>query len=63
VLFAFLLGGLRTGSLVGLQIQSGIPRELGSALIAFMLVFVVTNRFSPVNHRKTQSHIPEMAPP
>jgi simple sugar transport system permease protein len=45
VLFAFLLGGLRTGSLVGLQIGSGIPRELGSALIAFMLIFVATNRY------------------
>jgi general nucleoside transport system permease protein len=46
VLFAFLLGGLRTGSIVGLQISSGIPRELGGALIAFMLIFVATNRFS-----------------
>lgn len=46
VLFALLLGGLRTGSLVGLQIGSGIPRELGSALIAFMLIFVATRRFS-----------------
>lgn len=46
VLFAFLLGGLRTGSLVGLQIRSGIPRELGGALIAFMLIFIATNRFS-----------------
>jgi ABC-type uncharacterized transport system permease subunit len=45
VLFAFLLGGLRTGSIVGLQMQSGIPRELGSALIAFMLLFVATHRF------------------
>jgi simple sugar transport system permease protein len=45
LLFAFLLGGLRTGSIVGLQIQSGIPRELGSALIAFMLLFAATHRF------------------
>lgn len=46
--FAFLMGGLRTGSIVGLQIQSGIPRELGSALIALMLIFVATNRmYSP----------------
>ena len=33
------------GSIVGLQIRSGIPRELGSALIAFMLIFVATSRF------------------
>src|SRR5262245_1282128 len=49
VLFALLLGGLRLGSLVGLQMLSGIPRELGGALIAFMLIFVATNRFSSVN--------------
>ena len=50
VLFAVLLGGLRTGSIVGLQIRSGIPRELGGALIAFMLIFVATNR-APEKHR------------
>jgi simple sugar transport system permease protein len=44
VLFAILLGGLRTGSIVGLQIRSGIPRELGGALIAFMLIFIATHR-------------------
>jgi ABC-type uncharacterized transport system permease subunit len=49
VLFAFLLGGLRTGSLIGLQIRSGIPRELGGALIALMLIFVATNRFFNIN--------------
>ena len=46
VLFAVLVGGLRTGSLIGLQIGSGIPRELGSALIALMLLFTATNHFS-----------------
>ena len=55
VLFAFLVGGLRTGSIVGLQIQSGIPRELGGALIAFMLMFVTTNRNFFSNHGGTQS--------
>lgn len=52
VIFAFLLGGLREGSLVGLQMQSGIPRELGSALIAFMLLFVATNRFSRISNER-----------
>ena len=51
VLFAFLIGGLRTGSIVGLQIQSGIPRELGGALIAFILIFVTTNRLSSTHGR------------
>lgn len=62
VLFAFLLGGLRTGSLVGLQIGSGIPRELGSALIAFMLIFVATNRFSWINNRDTNGPITGRVP-
>ena len=55
ILYAFLLGGLRTGSLVGLQIGSGIPRELGSALIALMLIFAATARFS--NRKTTQNGI------
>lgn len=57
VLFAFLLGGLRTGSLVGLQIGSGIPRELGSALIALMLLFVATNRFFSLNGNGAGKHL------
>jgi len=58
VLFAFLLGGLRTGSLVGLQIRSGIPRELGSALIALMLLFIATNRFFSLNGNNTGKQLP-----
>jgi simple sugar transport system permease protein len=53
VIFAFLLGGLRTGSLVGLQMQSGIPRELGSALIALILLFTATSRFSRLQSENT----------
>jgi simple sugar transport system permease protein len=62
VLFSFLLGGLRTGSLVGLQIGSGIPRELGSALIAFMLIFAASNRFLTINDRDTHKHTLERLP-
>lgn len=58
VLFAFLLGGLRTGSIVGLQMQSGIPRELGSALIAFMLLFAATHRF--FQRRNDSEHAAEI---
>ena len=54
VLFALLLGGLRTGSIVGLQIQSGVPRELGGALIAFILIFVAASMNS-LNHEDTES--------
>ncbi len=45
IIFAFLLGGLRTGALIGLQIHSGIPRELGGTLIALILLFAATNRY------------------
>jgi len=61
VLFAFLLGGLRLGSLVGLQMLSGIPRELGGALIAFMLIFVATSRFSYRDGRNTSHYVAESA--
>jgi general nucleoside transport system permease protein len=60
VLFAFLLGGLRTGSIVGLQIHSGIPRELGGALIALMLLFIATNRFFSRNGGETVINSPEI---
>ncbi len=46
VFFGILLGGLRTGAITGLQIGSHIPRELGGAIIALILLFVATNRFS-----------------
>jgi simple sugar transport system permease protein len=39
MVFAFLLGGLRAGALTGLQIQSGVPREIGGLLIAMLLIF------------------------
>lgn len=52
LLLSFLLGGLRSGAIVGLQIRSGIPRELGGALIAMLLIFAATHRFSRRNNRK-----------
>lgn len=57
LLFALLLGGLRTGSIVGLQIQSGVPRELGSALIALMLIFIATNRIYSMNGNGTNKQL------
>ena len=59
VVFAFLLGGLRLGSIIGLQMLSGIPRELGGALIAFTLVFVATTRFSNRNIPDTSQYAAE----
>jgi ABC-type uncharacterized transport system permease subunit len=62
VLFGILLGGLRTGSLIGLQIRSGIPRELGGALIALMLIFVATNRFFSINGTRKINQPVQMDP-
>ena len=49
ILLSVLLGGLRSGALVGLQIRSGIPRELGGALIALLLIFSAMHKFYRVN--------------
>jgi hypothetical protein len=38
---------------------SGIPRELGGAMIAFMLIFVATSRFSYRGVPSTSQYIPE----
>ena len=61
VLFAFLLGGLRTGSITGLQILSGIPRELGSALIALMLIFIATNRGFHLNNENASEALSDVS--
>ena len=39
-LSALLLGGLRLGTLNGLQLQTAVPRELGSAIIALTMLFL-----------------------
>ncbi|MDO9546316.1 MAG: ABC transporter permease [Pelolinea sp.] len=49
LVLSVLLGGLRSGAIVGLQIRSGIPRELGGALIALMLIFAAMHSFYRVN--------------
>lgn len=38
------LGGLRAGALIGLQIQSGIPRELGNILISLSILFLANEQ-------------------
>lgn len=39
-LSALLLGGLRLGTLTGLQLETAVPRELGSAIIALTMLFL-----------------------
>lgn len=55
LLLSFLLGGLRAGSIVGLQIRSGIPRELGGALIALLLIFATMHKFYKSEKEKSGS--------
>jgi ABC-type uncharacterized transport system permease subunit len=42
VITAFLLGGVRLGTNNGLQLEAGVPRELGNILIA-MTIFIVAS--------------------
>ncbi len=44
MLGGLLLGGIRLGALNGLQLHAGVPRELGSALIALIVFFVSAPR-------------------
>jgi ABC-type uncharacterized transport system permease subunit len=44
VLAGIFLGGLRAGAIVGLQIQSGVPRELGGLLIALTILIIANER-------------------
>lgn len=39
---AFVLAGLRLGATTGLQLKAGVPRELGGAMIAMMILLVAT---------------------
>jgi simple sugar transport system permease protein len=49
---AVFLGGVRLGSLNGLMLEAGIPRELGGAMIATMVIFMCADRFyRPVLNR------------
>ncbi len=44
-LVAILFAGIRLGAQLGLQINLGIPRELGGAVLAFMILFVAAEQF------------------
>lgn len=45
VLVSILFAGVRLGAQLGLQISVGIPRELGGAIIALMILFVAAEKF------------------
>lgn len=53
---AVFLGGVRLGSLGGLMIDAGVPRELGGAMIAVMVIFMCTDKlFDPLIRQLTRS--------
>lgn len=45
VIVAILFAGVRLGAQLGLQIQLGIPRELGGTVIALFILFVAAENF------------------
>jgi simple sugar transport system permease protein len=57
VLVAILFAGVRLGAQLGLQINMGIPRELGGSVIAFMILFVAAEQFYRHNITKTREWI------
>ncbi|MCE5208956.1 MAG: ABC transporter permease [Chloroflexi bacterium] len=51
---AVFLGGVRLGSLGGLMIDAGVPRELGGAMIAIMVIFMCAEKlYHPLLKRLT----------
>lgn len=52
VITAFVLGGVRLGTINGLQLEAGVPRELGNILIALTALIVASPRIVRwVQHR------------
>ena len=45
LIVAILIAGIRLGAQLGLQIQLGIPRELGGTIIALVILFVAAGKF------------------
>jgi simple sugar transport system permease protein len=45
MIVAILFAGVRLGAQLGLQIQLGIPRELGGTIIALFILFVAAEKF------------------
>ena len=48
------LGGVRLGSLNGLQLEAGIPRELGGAMIAIMVLLMTADRLYHLLRQRTR---------
>jgi simple sugar transport system permease protein len=46
---AILFSGLKLGAQIGLQLQMGIPRELGGTIIGFIILFVAAGRLYQEN--------------
>lgn len=55
VIVAILFAGLRLGAQLGLQLQVGIPRELGGTIIGLIILFVAAGKFYEENAERIQS--------
>ena len=55
VITAFLLGGVRLGTINGLQLEAGVPRELGNILIALTVLVVASPKIYDWLKRRSNS--------
>lgn len=53
---AVFLGGVRLGSLGGLMIDAGVPRELGGTMIAVMVIFMCADKLYQPLLKRFSSH-------
>ncbi len=53
-LSAIFLGGVRLGSLNGLLLEAGVPRELGGAMIAIMVLLMTADRVYRLLRQRTR---------
>lgn len=49
VIVGILFAGMRLGAQLGLQLQTGIPRELGGTIIGLMILFVAARKLYEMN--------------
>lgn len=63
LIVAILIAGIRLGAQLGLQIQLGIPRELGGTIIALVILFVAAEKFFQNNISSVRKFINKLRTP
>lgn len=62
LIVAILIAGIRLGAQLGLQIQLGIPRELGGTIIALVILFVAAGKFFENNIAVVRNLVNKLRP-